>query len=104
MLASRPGGVDADAGGFEHNNQSLRVVDYLEHPYPQFRGLNLTFETREGLVKHFTTYDKPLVGLLPAEVRSSCTGRWPTPGWQIACISDRLAYDVTIWRLSLPHR
>src|SRR5207244_792892 len=38
-----------DHGGFEHNRQSLRVVDYLEHPYPDFRGLNLSFELREGL-------------------------------------------------------
>lgn len=48
-----------DHGGFEHNVQSLRVVDYLEHPYPAFRGLNLTFEVREALIKHRTTYDKP---------------------------------------------
>jgi dGTPase len=39
-------------GGFEHNIQSLRVVDRLEHRYPQFDGLNLTFETREGILKH----------------------------------------------------
>lgn len=38
--------------GFEHNLQSLRVVDYLEQPYPEFEGLNLTFETREGILKH----------------------------------------------------
>ena len=39
-------------GGFEHNDQSLRVVDLLEAPYPNFPGLNLTFEVREGLQKH----------------------------------------------------
>src|SRR6476620_10599178 len=39
-------------GGFEHNQQSLRVVDLLEAPYPSFPGLNLTFEVREGLQKH----------------------------------------------------
>ena len=39
-------------GGFEHNLQSLRVVDQLEERYPQFDGLNLTFETREGILKH----------------------------------------------------
>ena len=39
-------------GGFEHNLQSLRVVDALEHRYPQFDGLNLSFETREGILKH----------------------------------------------------
>src|SRR4051812_30365171 len=42
----------ADHGGFEHNLQSLRVVDELEHRYPAFDGLNLTFETREGVLKH----------------------------------------------------
>ena len=39
-------------GGFEHNLQSLRVVDALEERYPQYDGLNLTFETREGILKH----------------------------------------------------
>jgi len=48
-----------DHGGFEHNRQSLRVVDYLEHPYPAFRGLNLSFELRESLIKHHTRYDRP---------------------------------------------
>ena len=42
----------ADFGGFEHNLQSLRVVDVLEERYPQFDGLNLSFETREGILKH----------------------------------------------------
>lgn len=42
----------ADFGGFEHNLQSLRVVDRLEQRYPDFDGLNLTFETREGILKH----------------------------------------------------
>ena len=39
-------------GGFEHNLQSLRVVDHLEERYPEFDGLNLSFETREGILKH----------------------------------------------------
>jgi len=46
-------------GGFEHNRQSLRVVEALEQKYPGFPGLNLTWEVREGLVKHFTAYDHP---------------------------------------------
>jgi dGTPase len=50
----------AGAGGFEHNRQSLRVVDYLEHPYPRFRGLNLTNVVRECLAKHQTRYDTPV--------------------------------------------
>jgi dGTPase len=83
-------------GGFDHNRQSLRIVDYLEHPYPPFRGLNLTFEVREGLAKHETVYDKPLAAApsptgAPAE--SLSTGRWPTVEGQIASIADRLAYD-----------
>jgi len=45
-------GCMAAHGGFEHNLQSLRVVDLLEERYPQFNGLNLTFETREGILKH----------------------------------------------------
>lgn len=46
-------------GGFEHNQQSLRVVELLEQKYPNFPGLNLTWEVREGLAKHYTSYDHP---------------------------------------------
>src|SRR5581483_10804483 len=46
-------------GGFEHNRHSLRIVEELEQKYPTFPGLNLTWEVREGLVKHFTSYDHP---------------------------------------------
>src|SRR5438093_8811992 len=46
-------------GGFEHNRQSLRVVEELEQKYPGFAGLNLTWEVREGLAKHETIYDHP---------------------------------------------
>jgi len=74
----------AEGGGFEHNAQSLRVVEYLEHPYPWFRGLNLTFETREALGRHVSPHDAPEV---PA-------GRQPTIEAQIASLADRLAYDV----------
>jgi dGTPase len=49
----------AAIGGFNHNLHSLRVVEYLEHPFPPFRGLNLTAATRAGLRKHETRYDKP---------------------------------------------
>lgn len=48
-----------DHGGFEHNRQSLRVVDLLEARYPDFPGLNLTYETRCGIIRHSTIYDKP---------------------------------------------
>src|SRR5665213_4342832 len=46
-------------GGFEHNRQSLRIVEELEEKYPGFGGLNLTWEVREGLIKHQSTYDQP---------------------------------------------
>ena len=46
-------------GGFEHNRQSLRLVEELEQKYPDFSGLNLSWEVREGLVKHHTAYDHP---------------------------------------------
>ena len=46
-------------GGFEHNRQSLRIVELLEQKYPLFPGLNLTWEVREGLSKHYTSYDHP---------------------------------------------
>ncbi|MFQ5344969.1 MAG: deoxyguanosinetriphosphate triphosphohydrolase [Mariprofundus sp.] len=46
-------------GGFEHNRQSLRIVEKLEHKYAAFSGLNLSYETREGIVKHHSAYDTP---------------------------------------------
>jgi dGTPase len=49
-------------GGFEHNRQSLRIVEELEQKYPEFSGLNLTWEVREGLAKHSTNYDHPSLG------------------------------------------
>src|SRR5213082_1021002 len=49
-------------GGFDHNRQSVRVVELLEDPYPVFPGLNLTFEVREGLRKHDESYDSPVPG------------------------------------------
>jgi dGTPase len=84
-----------DHGGFEHNLQSLRVVDYLEHPFPPFRGLNLTYETREGLVKHITAYDHPDPAFLPESAGELlASGPWPSLEGQIACVADRLAYDT----------
>jgi dGTPase len=52
-------GLMKDHGGFEHNRQSLRIVEELEQKYPRFHGLNLTWEVREGLIKHCTSYDAP---------------------------------------------
>ena len=49
-------------GGFNHNTHSRRVVEYLEHPFPPFRGLNLTAETLAGIAAHATRYDRPAPG------------------------------------------
>jgi dGTPase len=50
-----------DHGGFDHNSQSLRIVEVLEQRYPDFDGLNLTYEVREGIVKHSGRFDRPRV-------------------------------------------
>ena len=74
-----------DHGGFEHNRHGVRIVDTLEHPYPGFRGLNLTYEVRECIAKHATGYDHPA----PAEFGS---GPPPLEG-QIVELADSIAYD-----------
>jgi dGTPase len=74
-----------DHGGFEHNHHGVRIIDYLEHPYPQFRGLNLTYEVRECIAKHATEYDRPLPeGFAP--------GLPPLEG-QVVEVADAIAYD-----------
>jgi len=60
-------------GGFNHNAHSLRVVEYLEHPFPAFRGLNLTAETRAGLAAHATRYDTPCS--TPSDTTTRAAGR-----------------------------
>jgi len=72
-------------GGFEHNRQALRIVDLLEHPYPHFAGLNLMYETRLGLAKHTTSYDKPQDSVF-TESNCSLEG-------QVADIADRIAVN-----------
>jgi dGTPase len=71
-------------GGFEHNRQSLRVVELLENAYPNFPGLNLTFEVREGLQKHQAFYDPPT----PGEEKYKC----PSLEGQIANLADEITY------------
>src|SRR5438034_716238 len=71
-------------GGFEHNRQSLRVVELLENAYPNFSGLNLTFEVREGLRKHQALYDPPT----PEEEKYRC----PSLEAQIANLADEITY------------
>jgi dGTPase len=77
--------IMASFGGFEHNSQSLRIVDLLEHPYADFTGLNLNYETRLGLAKHHSPYDNPQTEDFP-EPNCSLEG-------QIADIADRIAYN-----------
>lgn len=72
--------------GFDHNLQSLRVVDVLERRYVEFPGLNLTFETREGLARHKTHFDSPLV---PQEFRQTSQ---PGLECQIVNLADETAF------------
>lgn len=74
--------LTADIGGFEHNRQTIRVVELLEHPYPDFPGLNLMYETRLGLAKHETPYDKPEGPWRPCSLEGQVVG-----------IADRIAYN-----------
>lgn len=101
-------------GGFEHNRQSLRIVEELEQKYPRFPGLNLSWEVREGLAKHETGYDRPGPGL-------GFDARCSSLEAQVANLADEIAYyshdlddgldarllsetslaqDVRVWRLA----
>ena len=76
-----------DFGGFDHNKQSLRIVTELENRYPEFGGLNLTWEVREGMVKHESEYDISDARDYNPELR----GNLET---QIANVADELAYTT----------
>lgn len=77
----------AEHGGFNHNTQSYRIVTKLEQRYPNFPGLNLTYETREGMIKHETDYDKSdAIGYEP-DNRGSLEA-------QIANLADEIAYNA----------
>ncbi len=76
-----------DYGGFDHNKQSLRIVTILEKRYPEFPGLNLTWEVREGIVKHESEYDVSDAREYNPELR----GNLET---QIANAADELAYTA----------
>src|SRR5258705_10646911 len=69
-------------GGFEHNRQSLRVVELLEQKYPLFPGLNLSWEVREGLSKHLTAFDNPKGG----------DAKSPSLEAQVANLGDEITY------------
>ncbi|PYK67393.1 MAG: deoxyguanosinetriphosphate triphosphohydrolase [Verrucomicrobia bacterium] len=71
-------------GGFDHNRQSMRVVELLETPYPNFPGLNLTFEVREGLRKHEAFYQLPTAD----DAEYYC----PSLEAQVADLADEITY------------
>ena len=77
-------------GGFEHNLQSLRVVDELEERYAEFPGLNLTFETREGILKHCSAANARRLGELGERFLQR---RQPSLEAQLANLADEIAYN-----------
>jgi dGTPase len=83
-------------GGFEHNLQSLRVVDRLEERYPQFDGLNLTFETREGILKHCSQANARLLEAREPEgvARRFLDGTQPSLEAQLCNLADAIAYNA----------
>lgn len=74
-------------GGFEHNAHTLRIVEELERRYPKFRGLNLTWEVREGIAKHGTEYDRP------EKVEEYEMDKAPSLEAQIVDMADEIAYN-----------
>jgi dGTPase len=73
-------------GGFEHNQQSLRIVEVLEERYPQFPGLNLTWETRDGLKKHQPRF-------LPPDTHGLAVAVGPSLEAQVTDFADEIAYN-----------
>ncbi len=80
----------ADHGGFEHNLQSLRVVDVLEQRYARFDGLNLTYETREGILKHCSRTNARALGALGERFLNRTQ---PGLEAQLANLADEVAYN-----------
>ena len=76
-----------DHGGFDHNRQSLRIVTELEQRYPEYPGLNLTWEVREGMVKHESEYDISDATDYNPDLRGNLEA-------QIANVADELAYTT----------
>ena len=94
------GGEDAlqrkleQAGGFDHNGHTLRIVTCLENPYPTFDGLNLSWETLEGLAKHNGPVADPKWALQEAnDAYDLDLQGWPSLEAQVAAIADDIAYD-----------
>ena len=82
--------------GFEHNLQSLRVVDRLEERYPSFDGLNLTFETREGILKHCSRADAERLAQVDATgvAQRFLEGGSPSLEAQLCNLADEIAYNA----------
>ncbi len=78
-----------DYGGFEHNQQSLRIVEVLEQRYPMFDGLNLSWEVREGIIKHSSSYDKANSGAIEPYAPQERA----TLEAQIIDLADEIAYN-----------
>ena len=84
----------ADVGGFDHNAHTIRVVTKLETPYPDFDGLNLSWEAVEGLAKHNGPVLKPTWAMAEANAeRELELTTWPSLEAQVAAIADDIAYD-----------
>ena len=85
-----------DFGGFEHNLQSLRVVDHLEERYPEFDGLNLSFETREGILKHCAKRNALLIEAQEPHgvAQRFLNGTQPSLEAQLCNLADAIAYNA----------
>ena len=84
----------AEAGGFDHNAQTIRTLTRLECPYPLFDGLNLSWETLEGLAKHNGPVGIPPWALAQADAEFALDlERWPSLEAQLAAVADDIAYD-----------
>src|SRR5437763_1230293 len=84
----------ADAGGFDHNAHTIRIVTKLETPYPGFDGLNLSWEALEGLAKHNGPIRHVTWAMAEANAEWDLElDSWPSLEAQVAAISDDIAYD-----------
>ena len=105
----------ADEGGFDHNRQTLRTVDLLEERYPGFRGLNLCYETREGILKHGATFPHPVSlpersGQTPLEAQAAdradeiaYTNHDLDDGLRSALLETKALDEVSLWRDARRH-
>ena len=84
----------SDAGGFDHNAHTIRIVSLLEMPYPGFDGLNLSWEALEGLAKHNGPVREPTWAMAEANAELDLQlSTWPSMEAQVAAIADDIAYD-----------